>query len=92
MTRRALSIPCLLIALTASAETDPAFQKQLQDLDAKVAKIQDMTSSFEQRKFTAVLRKPLVSSGSVRIKAAGVMARRRCRRSRTVCRWRRRKS
>ena len=65
-----LIIPVALLALTASADTDPAFQKKLQDLDAKVAKIQDMTSSFEQRKFTAVLRKPLVSSGTVRIKGS----------------------
>jgi outer membrane lipoprotein-sorting protein len=46
---------------------DPALNKQLEEIDARGAKIKDFTSDFRQEKFTALLKKPLVSSGVVRV-------------------------
>lgn len=37
-------------------------------IDAKVARIADLTADFEQQKFTPLLKKPMVSSGLVRAK------------------------
>ena len=45
---------------------DPALDAKLADIDARAAKIQDFTARFEQQKFTALLRKPLLSSGTIR--------------------------
>src|SRR5688572_19689777 len=61
-------------SLTASAAPapasqpagDPALEAKLADIDARGAKIQDFTARFEQQKFTALLRKPLLSSGTIR--------------------------
>ena len=47
--------------------SDPALQKQLEDLDARAAKIKDFTADFRQEKFTALLKKPVVSTGVVRV-------------------------
>lgn len=46
---------------------DPALTKQLEAIDAKAAKIKDFTATFRQEKFTALLKKPLVSTGRVRV-------------------------
>jgi outer membrane lipoprotein-sorting protein len=46
---------------------DPQLLKQLEDLDARAAKIKDFTAEFTQEKFTALLKKPVVSSGVVRV-------------------------
>ena len=46
---------------------DPALAKQLEAIDARAGKIKDFTSDFRQEKFTALLKKPLVSSGRVRV-------------------------
>jgi outer membrane lipoprotein-sorting protein len=50
-----------------AAAEDPALSKQLEAIDARGAKIKDFTSDFRQEKFTALLKKPLVSSGVVRV-------------------------
>ncbi len=39
-----------------------------EELDGKVGAIRDVTASFVERKFTALLKKPLVSRGVVRVK------------------------
>lgn len=55
------------ILLLAIATTAPAsFTDQLGRIDRAAAGIKDMTARFEQRKFTALLTKPLISSGLVR--------------------------
>ena len=50
-----------------------AFEKKLQDLDAKMAKVVDLRASFEQRKKTAMLKKPIVSSGTLSCKGESVL-------------------
>lgn len=51
---------------SAPAALDAATEAKLVDVDARAGKIKDFTARFEQRKFTALLRKPLVSTGVVR--------------------------
>lgn len=46
---------------------DPAFEARLVDVDAKAGRVQDFAARFEQKKYTPLLRKPLVSSGVVRV-------------------------
>ena len=46
---------------------DPALKKQLEAIDARAGKIKDFTADFRQEKFTSLLKKPLVSSGTVRV-------------------------
>src|SRR5687767_1533204 len=77
MTTRLLA--CLLFGLCATltvtaaedkppaGREDPALAKQLEEIDARAAKIKDFTSDFRQEKFTALLKKPLVSTGRVRV-------------------------
>jgi outer membrane lipoprotein-sorting protein len=77
MTTRLLT--CLLLGLCTTLSVvaaedkppadreDPALAKQLEDIDARAAKIKDFTSDFRQEKFTAVLKKPLISTGRVRV-------------------------
>ena len=73
--------PCLLLLMTFLAAwsfagpstvpaVDPKLLAQLQEIDARAAHIQSLSADFEQRKFTALLRKPLISSGNVRVKGA----------------------
>jgi outer membrane lipoprotein-sorting protein len=71
----------LLAAAAAHAEAppapkaaDPATDEQLLDIDRRAGAIQDLTARFEQEKFTPLLKKPLVSSGQIRVKGG-------------VCRW-----
>ncbi len=51
---------------TTQPASDPALDAQLSDVNAKSAKITDLAANFRQRKFTALLKKPLESSGTVR--------------------------
>jgi outer membrane lipoprotein-sorting protein len=53
-------------AAPATQPIDAAFDAKLQDIDARAAQVQDYTAHFEQHKYTALLRKPLISSGTVR--------------------------
>jgi outer membrane lipoprotein-sorting protein len=72
MTSRLLTA-CLLLVLAGRAfaepakPEDPALAKQLEEIDARGGKIKDFTSDFRQEKFTALLKKPLVSAGMVRV-------------------------
>jgi len=49
---------------------DPALWREMTQINDRGAKITSLSADFEQRKFTALLRKPLVSSGRVRVKGA----------------------
>jgi outer membrane lipoprotein-sorting protein len=49
----------------APPTTEPALWTELTQIDKKVAKVDSVTADFEQRKFTPMLKKPLVSSGTV---------------------------
>src|SRR5688572_14422969 len=52
---------------TTRPAEDPALTKQLESIDARAAKVKDFTADFVQEKFTTLLKKPLVSSGQVRV-------------------------
>lgn len=76
MTSRLLPIVCILAGVAFGADEepkrdrapeDPALAKQLEAIDAKVAKIKDFSARFRQEKFTALLKKPLISTGRVRV-------------------------
>jgi outer membrane lipoprotein-sorting protein len=54
----------------ATAPTGAALLRRLDAIDARVAKFSDLTADFRQEKFTALLRKPLVSTGSLRVKGS----------------------
>lgn len=50
------------------AQDDDALGALLALLDQKAAKITDLSAKFTQEKHTAILRRPLVSSGTVRVR------------------------
>ena len=49
---------------------DPALWKRMLDIDSRADKITSLTANFEQQKFTALLKKPLISSGTIGIKGS----------------------
>ena len=59
------------VASRAGDQDDPAVRvssERLERLDARVAKIKDLTADFIERKYTTLLKKPLVSSGRIRVR------------------------
>ncbi len=50
---------------------DSALAADLELMDRRVAKIRDFTADFEERKTTAILKKPLVSQGKVKVTGTG---------------------
>ena len=56
-----------LAAPDSQPALDPAFEARLKDIDARAGAVRDFAARFEQKKYTALLRKPLVSSGVVRV-------------------------
>lgn len=57
-------------APTTRSVVDPQLLARLEALDAKVALVRDMTTRFRQEKHTPLMRKPLVSSGLIRVKGS----------------------
>jgi outer membrane lipoprotein-sorting protein len=55
---------------TQPAPLDPALSVRLAEIDARAAKIQSIVADFRQEKFTALLSRPLVSSGTIRVRGA----------------------
>ena len=49
---------------------DDAVWTKLKDIDSRAGRVRSLAAEFEQQRFTAMLRKPLVSSGAVRIKGS----------------------
>lgn len=80
----AMAVRSLVAAPAASPDTtaprkvldapgeDPVLRARLDEIDRRAGQIQDLEARFEQRKFTALLKKPLVSSGRVRLKGSVV--------------------
>ena len=69
-------LPILLAAdapTSRPANVDPAAWQRMLDIDARAAKIDDLTADFEQQKFTAMLKKPLVSSGVVAVRGSSML-------------------
>lgn len=57
-------------AATKPQEEDPALIRRLEEIDARAALITDLTADFEQKRSTPLLRKPLVSSGHIRVRGS----------------------
>jgi outer membrane lipoprotein-sorting protein len=69
----------LLALINAAAEpasqpatADPALLSKLTQIDERAAKIQSLAADFVQQKFTALLTKPLASSGTIRIRGSTI--------------------
>lgn len=54
-------------AAPATQPVDPALWAKLTEIDARAGKVKSLSANFDQQKFTAILRKPLESSGTIRI-------------------------
>lgn len=52
----------------AASPADAVLIRELEEIDARAAEIKDLSAGFEQQKFTALLKKPLVSEGKVRVR------------------------
>lgn len=64
-------IPLVLLLATSQPSTAPvdrALWAKLNEIDARAVKVQSLSANFEQQKFTALLTRPLVSSGQIRIR------------------------
>jgi len=71
-----LILPILLAAdapTSRPANIDPAAWQRMLDIDARAGKIEDLTADFEQQKFTAMLKKPLVSAGIVAVRGSSML-------------------
>ena len=69
----------LALALLADAPTsrpanvDPATWQRMLDIDRRAGQITDLVADFEQQKFTAMLKRPLVSSGRVYVRGSAML-------------------
>src|SRR5690348_2310902 len=52
---------------TRPASVDPALWERMTRVNDLATKVADLTAHFEQQKFTPMLKKPLTSSGTVRV-------------------------
>jgi outer membrane lipoprotein-sorting protein len=72
-----MSIVTPLVAADAPtsrpASVDPAAWQRMLAIDAKAAQVQDLVADFEQQKFTAMLKKPLVSGGIVKVRGSTML-------------------
>jgi outer membrane lipoprotein-sorting protein len=87
LARRALAFMVMLalIASIARAESpttlpatpptgiDPALWARMVQIDAKAGRIADLTADFEQKKFTPLLKKPMISTGTVLAKGSAML-------------------
>ena len=63
-------IGALAVAPATQPSVDPALWARMIEIDARAGRINSLVGDFEQRKFTPLLRKPLLSTGRVRVKGA----------------------
>jgi outer membrane lipoprotein-sorting protein len=68
----ALSLASVRAADAPAPKEDPGLIKRLEAIDARAGDVQDLFAHFKQEKFTALLKRPLVSSGTVRVKGTKV--------------------
>lgn len=67
--RRAVLFAGLLALLAAlPCRADRTLEAELAAIDARAARVRDLVADFTQRKHTALLRRPLESSGTLRIR------------------------
>jgi outer membrane lipoprotein-sorting protein len=78
-TRASGVIILCLAAAAASAQTskpaniDDALWQRLLDTNARSQRLQDLTATFEQQKFTPLLKKPLTSRGQIRVRGQAMV-------------------
>lgn len=70
--RRVVPIILLIAAVTRAQPTQPV-DSRLDAIDRKAGDIIDLTASFEQEKHSPLLKKPLVSKGTVRAKGSAML-------------------
>lgn len=61
-------IRACLAAGPANPTTDPTLWTKLTEIDQRAGQIKSLSAHFDQQRFTALLRKPLESTGQIRIK------------------------
>jgi outer membrane lipoprotein-sorting protein len=64
--------PSTTLPATPPAGIDAALWTRMIAIDAKAEKILDLSADFEQQKFTPLLKKPMISSGTVRAKGSAM--------------------
>jgi outer membrane lipoprotein-sorting protein len=52
---------------------DTALMRQLEEINARTVKIKDLSADFEQRKFTPLLKNPMVSTGRLKVRGSVVL-------------------
>jgi len=57
----------------AQPTEDTALMRQLEEINARTVLIKDLSAEFEQKKFTPLLKNPMVSSGKLRVKGSVVL-------------------
>src|SRR4051812_5395653 len=67
-----LLVPLVHAADAPAAKDDPALIKRLEAIDARAGDVTDLFAHFKQEKFTTLLKRPLVSNGTVRVKGSKV--------------------
>ena len=65
--------PPTTLPTTPPKGMDAALWARMTAIDAKADKILDLSADFEQRKFTPLLKKPMVSSGTVKAKGYAML-------------------
>lgn len=69
----AASAALLFAASSAATRAAGDLAAQLAQVEERAAAIKDLTATFEQHKHTALLREPMVSSGTVKVRAGRVL-------------------
>lgn len=69
---RLVLIPVLMFALNLAAAQTPTFEERLAAADEAMATVSDLRADFEQQKKTTLLRRPLVSRGTVVCRAESI--------------------
>jgi outer membrane lipoprotein-sorting protein len=65
--------PSTTLPSTPPAGIDAELWRRMVQIDARAARIQDLSAEFEQKKFTPLLKKPMVSSGTVWARGAAML-------------------
>ena len=62
-----------LVDAQSRPSTQASIDAQLEAIDAKSSQVKDLTARFEQRKYSALLMEPLITTGEVRSKASTML-------------------
>jgi outer membrane lipoprotein-sorting protein len=63
-----LPIVATLVLVSRAGGADDVLRARLQQLEQKLAGVTDISADFEEQKFSTLLRKPMVSRGTVKVK------------------------